>query len=65
MLFIMIKPFESNYRATIKDYRTIQGKLPAYVLGSPPRKNTWSESTVAVFGWYLDALCSLHKIKRV
>ena len=61
----MIKPFESNYRATIKDYRTIQGKLSTYVLGSPPRKNTWSESAVAVFGWYLHAPCSLHKIKCV
>ena len=65
MLFITIKPFESNYRATIKDYRTIEGKLHTYVLERPPRKSTLSESSVAAFGWYLYALHSLHKIKRL
>lgn len=53
MLFIMTKPFESNYKATIKDYRTMQGKLHTYVLGRPPRKSTEGRVLQWLpFGWY-------------
>ena len=62
----MMKPCESNYRATIKDYRTIRGKWHTYVPGRPPRKSTLSGVLSWLpFGWYLYALFSLHKIKRL
>lgn len=50
MLFIIMKPFESNYRATIKDYRTIRGNCTHMCSGGPPRKSMLSEASVAAFG---------------